>query len=129
MKTNAAIDRFSSDFTQFQVDNLSLISTVSSDLSTALKQRALDNYFMERVDEFEEDLVTTAVEEAEGDRPTATASKNLCLKYVEATIRRASNMTLIALVLWMDGPKDGKAELNKAAGIGARTADQGATSR
>jgi hypothetical protein len=117
MKKNAAIERFSTDFTQFQIDNLALISKVTNDLSSALKKHVLDDYFMERVDEFEDDLVATAIEEAEGDRPATTAGKNLCTKYVASTVRCASNITLIALVLWMDGPRDGMVTLFKEAGV------------
>lgn len=119
IKKLKAITDFSKDFTQFQVDNLSVISSVTSTLVPALSDALIDGYFMERVDELYEDLFITATQDVE--REQHLAIKTACYEWVKQNMRTASNMTLVALILWLDGVEDGREALFSEAGISDST--------
>lgn len=115
IKKLKAITDFSKDFTQFQVDNLSVISSVTSALAPALSDALIDGYFMERVDELYEDLFITASQDVA--REQQLAIKTACFEWVNQNMRTATNMTLVALILWLDGVEDGRDALFNEAGI------------
>jgi hypothetical protein len=114
-KNLKAITDFSKDFTKFQVDNLSLISSVATKLSPALSAVSLDDYFMERVSELFEDLYSIAAEDKPKEQQIQI--RGICHEWVSQHMRNASNMTLVALTLWLDGAEDGRAALFAEAGI------------
>lgn len=116
-KTLKAITDFSKDFTKFQVDNLGVISGVAAQLGPVLSAATMDDYFMERVDELVEDLTIIAAQDV--SREQQMQIRATCHNWVNQHLRTASNMTLIALTLWLDGIEDGRASLFKAGGISA----------
>lgn len=114
----AAITNFEKDFEGFQVANLALLSSLASALEPALKESRLDDYFMNRVDDLREDLVETASEDlAPGDRGAHASAAIACDAWIESHLRDLGDLAFLALVLWMDGPADGRAALFKAAKI------------
>jgi hypothetical protein len=115
IKKLKAITDFSKDFTQFQVDNLSVISGVTGSLGSALADGLMDGYFMERVNELYEDLFIIASQDA--SREMQLQIKTTCHEWVNQHLRNASNMTLVALTLWLDGVEDGREALFDEADI------------
>tara|TARA_S200000501_G_C20755510_1_gene713649 strand:- start:713 stop:1078 length:366 start_codon:yes stop_codon:yes gene_type:complete len=113
-KNIKAIVDFSEDFTEFQVKHLSLISEMTSKLSPALNSLLLDDYLMDRVNELAEDLYLLASQNLPLEHHKKL--KLDCFAWVNNNIRNSSNMSLIALVLWLDGIEDGCLALNEAAG-------------
>lgn len=109
IKKLKAITDFSKDFTQFQVDNLSVISSVTSQLGPALMDGLMDGYFMERVNELYEDLFIIASQDVA--REQLLPIKTACHEWITQHLRNASNMTLVALTLWLDGVEDGREAL------------------
>ena len=116
-KMPKAITDFSKDFTKFQVDNLGVISGVAAQLGPALSAATVDDYFMERVDELVEDLTIIAAQDVSPQQQMHIRAT--CHNWVNQQLRGASNMTLIALTLWLDGIEDGRSSLLKAAGMSA----------
>ncbi len=115
IKKLKAITDFSKDFTQFQVDNLSVISSVTSLLGPALSDGLMDGYFMERVNELYEDLFIIASQDVA--REQLLPIKTACHEWVTQHLRNATNMTLVALTLWLDGVEDGREALLSEAGM------------
>ncbi len=119
IKNIAAITDFSKDFTKFQVDNLAMISSVADEVKPGLASGLMDGYFMERVDELLEDLYIIASQDM--SREMQMQIKSACISWVNQHLRNASNMTLVALTLWLDGAEDGRISLLSAAGISDST--------
>jgi hypothetical protein len=115
IKNIAAITDFSKDFTKFQVNNLALISSVADEIKPGLSSGLMDGYFMERVDELVEDLYIIASQDMTKERQLQI--KASCINWVNQHLRTASNMTLVALTLWLDGAEDGRTSLLNAAGL------------
>lgn len=115
IKNIAAITDFSKDFTKFQVNNLALISSVADEIKPGLSSGLMDGYFMERVDELVEDLYIIASQDMTKERQLQI--KASCINWVNQHLRTASNMTLVALTLWLDGAEDGRSSLLNAAGL------------
>jgi hypothetical protein len=115
IKNIAAITDFSKDFTKFQVNNLALISSVADEIKPGLSSGLMDGYFMERVDELVEDLYIIASQDMTKERQLQI--KASCINWVNQHLRTASNMTLVALTLWLDGAEDGRSSLLIAAGL------------
>jgi hypothetical protein len=115
IKNIAAITDFSKDFTKFQVNNLALISSVADEIKPGLSSGLMDGYFMERVDELVEDLYIIASQDMSKERQLQI--KASCISWVNQHLRTASNMTLVALTLWLDGAEDGRSSLLREAGI------------
>lgn len=117
MKKSIATTSFSKDFSIYKTKNEQIISGLLVDLSDSLDKELLEDFFNEQIDDLRSDMSAMDANEAEKHGETEQEIKDaklLCNTWVNNNLINASDATLIALVLWMHGLREGKRKIEQA---------------
>jgi hypothetical protein len=118
MRKSRAVEAFNKDFTEFQINQLILISTICKDIEIPLKKGCLNDFFKKQINDLIGDLGAidaNDVEKAGKSLREQNIAMTLCESWVDKNITQSSDLTLVAMTLWMHGPREGKKMLLDAA--------------
>jgi hypothetical protein len=117
MKKSVATAAFSRDFSQFKSTKNDLINEILAEFSDSLDHELLEDFFYAQIDDLRESLsaIDSIESERAGESPEEQeAAMGLCNNWVNNNLVNANDYTMVALTLWLHGPRHGKQMMHDA---------------